>query len=102
MISSSRVYDHNNVHPAYLVLWYMNLILVSMLGVILVIIIVQKGIKKRKRNLTGNKTKKRNAKNQWRSYTRAYWGQAPVAINCALVGPCGLLELLQAKTGLNS
>ena len=39
---------------------------------------------------------------QRRSYTRAYWGQAPVAINCALVGPCGLLELLQAKTGLNS
>ena len=63
MISSSRVYDDNNVHPAYLVLWYMYLFLVSMLGLILVVIIVQKGSKKRRSNLTGNKTKKRNAKN---------------------------------------
>ena len=57
MISSSRLYDDNSVHRAYLVLWYMYLFLVSMLGVILVVIIVQKGSKKRKSNLTG-KTKK--------------------------------------------
>ena len=62
MISSSRVDDENCVHPAYLLLWYMYLFLISMLGVILVVIIVQKGSKKRKSNLTGNKTKKRNAK----------------------------------------
>ena len=62
MISSSIVYDHNNVHPAYLVLWYMYLFLVSMLGVILVVIIVQKGSKKRKSNLSGNKTKKKMEK----------------------------------------
>ena len=41
----------------------MYLFLVSMLGLILVVIIVQKGSKKRRSNLTGNKTKKRNAKN---------------------------------------
>ena len=63
MISSSRVYDDNCVHPAYLLLWYMYLFLISMLGVILVVIIVQKGSKKRKSNLTGKKTKTRNAKN---------------------------------------
>ena len=34
-----------------------------MLGVILVVIIVQKGSKKRKSNLTGKKTKEKNAKN---------------------------------------
>ena len=62
MISSNRVYDENCVHPAYLLLWYMYLFLISMLGVILVVKIVQKGSKKRKSNLTGNKTKKRNAK----------------------------------------
>ena len=62
MISSSRVYDENCVHPAYLLLWYMYLFLISMLGVILVVIIVQKGSKKRKSNLTGKKTKTRNAK----------------------------------------
>ena len=85
MISSSRVYDDNNVHPAYLVLWYMYLFLVSILGVILVVIVVQKGSKKRKSNLSGNKTKKRNAKNYYnrkqmedfidknRSNARAYY-----------------------------
>ena len=63
MISSSRIYDDNNVHPAYLVLWYMYLVLVSMFRVIIVVvIIVQKGSKKRKSNLSGKKTKKRNAK----------------------------------------
>ena len=63
MISSSRLYDDDSVHPAYLVLWYMYLFLVSMLGVILVVIIVQKGSEKRNSNLTGKKLKKRNAKN---------------------------------------
>ena len=59
---SSRIYD-NDVHLAYMVLWYMYLFLVSMLGVIIVVIIIQKGSKKRKRNLTGAKSKQRNAKN---------------------------------------
>ena len=50
MISSSRLYDDDSVHPAYLIAWYMYLFLVSMLGV-------------RKSNLTGKKTKERNEKN---------------------------------------
>ena len=40
-----------------MVLWYMYLFLVSMLGVIIVVIII------RERNLTGAKSKERNAKN---------------------------------------
>uniref|UniRef100_A0A1X7TR80 Uncharacterized protein n=1 Tax=Amphimedon queenslandica TaxID=400682 RepID=A0A1X7TR80_AMPQE len=78
MISSSRIYDHNNVHPAYLVLWYMCLFLVLVLGVIFVVIGVQKGIKKRK-NLTGAKSKIRNATqmddfiDRNRSNARAYY-----------------------------
>ena len=54
---SSRIYD-NDVHLAYMVLWYMYLFLVSMLGVIIVVIIIQKGSKKRKRNLTGQNLSK--------------------------------------------
>ena len=58
MISSSRLYDDTRLYPAYLVLWYMYLILVSMLGVILVVIIVQKGIKNRKKEFNWKKLKK--------------------------------------------
>ena len=59
---SSRICD-NDVHLPYMVLWYIYLFLVSMLGVIIVVIIIQKVSKKRKRNLTGAKSKQRNAKN---------------------------------------